>query len=192
MTTAFRLPYLFLLFVLACGMGLHAQTITTGDVIGFVSNQSGAAAPGCSVVLHPANASKPLITKTNESGQYRFSLLKLGDYQISAEASTLRSEIACFSLLVGQQQSVNLTLKVENTTQSVEVLAAASVLDTENANQSASFSEYQVQNLPMNGGDITNVAFTVPGVRLNVGGGNGNFNVNGIPIQRNSVYVERR
>ena len=34
----------------------------------------------------------------------------------------------------------------------------------------------------MNGGDLTTVAFTVPGVRMNVGGGNGNFNANGIPL----------
>ncbi len=34
----------------------------------------------------------------------------------------------------------------------------------------------------MNGGDITNVAFSTPGVRVNVGGGNTNFNVNGLPF----------
>ncbi len=35
--------------------------------------------------------------------------------------------------------------------------------------------------MPINGGDITNIAFTTPGLRLNVGG-NTNFNVNGLPF----------
>jgi hypothetical protein len=37
-------------------------------------------------------------------------------------------------------------------------------------------------NLPVNGGDITNFAFSTPGLRLNVGGGNNNFNANGLPF----------
>ena len=175
-----RLSLTWLLATLCVPLG--AQTITTGDVIGTVFDQSGAVVPGCPVVLRAINTNASFTTKTNDSGQYRFSLLKPGSYTISAEASSLKSGDSTFALLVGQQQAINLTLKVEGTSQSVDVLAETSVLDTENANQSASFSEYQVQNLPMNGADITNVAFTVPGVRLNVGGGNGNFNVNGIPF----------
>ena len=42
-------------------------------------------------------------------------------------------------------------------------------------------STAQIVDLPMNGGDITNVMFTVPGVIIGGGGGQGNACVNGIP-----------
>jgi hypothetical protein len=64
----------------------------------------------------------------------------------------------------------------------VEVKAEAAVIQTENANLATEVSQAQIANLPMNGGDLTTVAFTVPGIRMNVGGGNGNFNANGIPM----------
>jgi hypothetical protein len=49
-------------------------------------------------------------------------------------------------------------------------------------NSTSGFNTNQVANLPMNGGDLTTIAFTVPGVLVLPGGGaSGNMNVNGIP-----------
>ena len=78
---------------------------------------------------------------------------------------------------------MNLTLNVQGTQEVVEVKAEAAVIQTENANlTTVGQQRSRWSNLPMNGGDLTTVAFTVPGVRMNVGGGNGNFNANGIPL----------
>ncbi|MBV9225440.1 MAG: TonB-dependent receptor [Acidobacteriaceae bacterium] len=162
--------------------GLWAQTITTGDVVGTVSDSSGAVVREITVTLRSVGTNAEQSTVTNESGQYRFPLLKPGDYMLSAEGQNLQSPATKLTLLVGQQQAVPLVVTIKGTMQVVEVISPSSVLQTENANQATSFSEMQVRNLPVNGGDITNVAFSVPGVRLNVGGGNGNFNVNGIPF----------
>jgi hypothetical protein len=87
--------------------------------------------------------------------------------------------------LVGQEQAVNLTLGLQSAQQSIEVEATQTLVQTEPGNQVTSYSQDYVKNTPVNGGDITNVAFTTPGIRLNVGGGNANFNVNGLPF--NSV-----
>jgi hypothetical protein len=64
----------------------------------------------------------------------------------------------------------------------VDVTTTSTLLQTENGNQTTSYSQQYVENTPVNGGDITNVAFTTPGLRINVGGGNTNFNVNGLPF----------
>jgi TonB-dependent Receptor Plug Domain len=62
------------------------------------------------------------------------------------------------------------------------VTTQASAVQTENANLASSYNQAQITNLPFNGGDITTVAFAVPGIVVNLGGtGSGNFNVNGIP-----------
>ena len=66
------------------------------------------------------------------------------------------------------------------------------MIQTENANSATAVTSAQVVALPMNGGDLTTVAFTVPGVRVNVGGGNGNFNINWKPdmtARTRSIYL---
>jgi hypothetical protein len=162
--------------------GARGQTMTTGDVTGVVADQSGAVVPAAAVTIKYADTNETRSAVTSETGQYRFPLLKPGAYSISAQATGLKSEVVQFSLLVGQERAVNLALSVQGAAQTVEVQAEGSVIQTENANQATSYGERQVANLPVNGGDITNFAFTTPGLRLNVGGGNNNFNANGLPL----------
>jgi hypothetical protein len=76
---------------------------------------------------------------------------------------------------------MNLTVKPQSTQEVVEVIAESSVLQTENANSTTSFNQSQIVDLPMSGGDLTTLANTVPGVRVNVKGGSGNINANGVP-----------
>ena len=159
-----------------------SQTMTTGDVTGVVTDQSGAVVPAAAVTIKYADTNETLSTVTNGTGQYRFPLLKPGAYSISAQTADLKSEVFQFSLLVGQERAVNLVVIVQGTGQTIQVRTESALVETENANQATSYGERQVANLPVNGGDITNFAFTTPGLKLNVGGGNNNFNANGLPL----------
>ena len=168
-------------FLLFAGLAF-GQTITSGTVVGSVTDATGAVIPNASVTIQQAESGIIQTTKTNESGQYRFPFLKPGEYIVSAEAAGQTTSTSRFNLLVGQEQPANLRLSVDSLSQSVYVSSDAALLETENANEATSFSLKQVANMPINGGDITNIAFTTPGLRLNVGGGNTNFNVNGLPF----------
>jgi hypothetical protein len=161
---------------------LCGQTLTTGEVTGLISDSTGGVVPGVSVTLKHDATGEERTAASNEEGRYRFSLLAPGDYTISAQTPGLKSKIQKILVLVGQQQAVNLTLDLTGVQEIVEVSAETPVIQTENANLATAVSSAQLTTLPMNGGDLTTVAFTVPGVRVNVGGGNGNFNANGIPM----------
>ncbi len=158
------------------------QTITTGDVTGTVTDPTGAVVPGATVTIRDTETNETRTGVTNEVGRYRFTFLKPGHYSVSAASASMNSNTTEVSLLVGQEPAVDLVLAVKSTTQTVLVTGETPVVQTENANEATSFSQTQIQNLPVNGGDITNMAFTVPGIRVNVGGGNANFNANGIPF----------
>jgi hypothetical protein len=158
------------------------QTITSGTVVGTVTDSAGAVVRSAAVTIRQADTGTVQTTETNESGQYRFPFLKPGEYVISAGASNLKTGTSRFNLLVGQEHAVDLILAVESVQQSVEVSGAMDLLQTENANQATTFNSKEVTNMPVNGGDITNIAFSTPGLRLNVGGGNTNFNVSGLPF----------
>ncbi|HYW47771.1 MAG TPA: carboxypeptidase-like regulatory domain-containing protein [Bryobacteraceae bacterium] len=173
---------LFAALLLVSAPLAFTQTLTTGDLTGVVTDSTGAVVPGAAVTIKSADNNQTRTAVCNESGQYRFSLLNPGDYTVSAQTSGLRSNSAKIAIQVGQEQTLDFTLNVTGTQEVIEVKAEASVVQTENANLSTAVSTVQVVNLPMNGGDLTTVAFTVPGVRVNVGGGNGNLNANGIPL----------
>src|SRR5437899_3109241 len=160
----------------------YTQTLTTGDVAGIVADGTGAVVPNATVTLKYADTNDTRTALTNSAGQYRFSLLRPGAYTISAVTAGLKSGTAKIEVSVGQAQELNLTMSVQGTQEVIEVKAESTVIQTENANLASSISTKQVVELPMNGGDVTTVAFTVPGVRMNVGGGNGNLNANGIPL----------
>ena len=179
-----RVPLLgsLLTLLLTAAPLIHGQTLTTGTATGLVTDPSGALVPTAAVTVTYAATNEARSTVTDETGRYRFPLLQPGDYSIAAQTAGLKSGSLKFSLLVGQGRAIDLVLSLQGAGQSIEVQADAGLVQTENANQSTSYGTRQLANLPVNGGDITNFAFSTPGLRLNVGGGNNNFNANGLPF----------
>ncbi len=158
-----------------------SQTITTGDVVGVVTDTSGAIVPGATVTIKSLETNETRSTTSNEQGEYRFPLMKPGEYVVSASTPGLKSNNTRFTLLVGQAQEMNVVMNPQGTRDVIEVTAEASIVQAENANMATSFNQKQVQDLPMPGGDLTTLAMTVPGVRVAVKGGSGNMNANGVP-----------
>ena len=175
------LLFAFFLFVLPVPF-IFGQTLTSATVVGTVRDTSGAVLAGATVRIRQPQTDAISTTVSGSTGQYRFPFLKPGDYEISAEANGLSGARVIVHLLVGQEQSVDLALSVASVSQTVHVEAGNSLLQTENGNNLTDYNMHYVENTPVNGGDITNVAFSTPGVRVNVGGGNTNFNVNGLPF----------
>ena len=177
-----RRLFALLALLLAAVPAAYSQTMVTGDIVGTVTDASGAVVPNAKVSVRLVATNEIHSAATNPSGQYRFSLLPPGDYEVTGEATGLKSKTEKFTLLAGQETAVNLRVEVQGTTTVIEVDAQATILETENANLATGFNASQVSNLPAMGGDITTMAFTVPGILVLPGGGSaGNFNVNGIP-----------
>ncbi len=176
------LPAVAGISILLLGAGApaaYSQTMTTGDIVGTVTDVTGAVIPNAKITVTFTDTNEVHTAASNQSGQYRFSLLQPGNYTVTAEATGLKSKTAQFTLLVGQESAINLKLEVQGTREVVEVQAEASILQTENANQASGFNTSQVVVLPANGGDITTIAYTVPGVIQ--GKGSDTFATNGIP-----------
>jgi hypothetical protein len=157
------------------------QTMTTGDIVGIVTDASGAVVPGAKVTVTSDETNESRTMTTGTTGEYRFSLLPPADYTVTCEAAAMKSKTEKLKLIVGQAATVNLTMEVQGTATQVEVQATAEILHLQNSELNTGFDSNQITNLPFNGGDLTNIAFTVPGVLVGGGCGSGNFCVNGIP-----------
>lgn len=161
-----------------------AQTGTTGDLTGTVTDASGAVVPNAVVTLASATGQSQE-AKTNDQGQYRFSLLRPGDYTLTVNATGLQGGTRKVAVSLGQVTNVPLKLVVAGTATTIEVTGETPILQTENANIATTFASTQLAEIPVAGGDVTSYAYTAPGVVLNTGSGYGNFSSFGLPSTAN-------
>lgn len=170
------------LICIAVAPSIQAQTITTGDLSGVVIDATGAVVPNSTVTLKDVNTGETRTVVSNATGAYRFMFLKPGKYEVSAVSTGLKSDLMSnVTVAVGQSVTLGLVLKPQEGKEFVTVTDAAPLLQTENANLASSFSTKQIDLLPAPGGDITTLAFTVPGVVVSTGAGYGNFSAHGLP-----------
>lgn len=159
----------------------YAQTITTGDITGTIKDSSGGIVPAATVLLKAADTGESRTATVNASGEYRFTTLRPGNYQISADSPGLKSDTGAVLISVGQVATVDLVLKPQASTQVIMVTETAPLLQNENANLATTFDTHQLENIPAPGNDMTAYAFTAPGVTMSTGAGYGDFSVFGLP-----------
>ena len=167
----------------------HAQSVTSGDIVGVVTDSSGAAIPNAKIVVTSNDTGIKQVLASNGNGSYRAPLLQPGVYGVVISAVGFETASTRVTVAVGQITSGDAKLKVGSNSVTVEVTTDAGLLHTENADLSTSISQEQVANLPNPGNDLTFVAQVSPGAVMNVAGGNGNFSVFGLPAVSNTFTL---
>jgi len=136
-----------------------------GTVVGTVTDPSAAALRGASVTLTNAGTQERRQAQTDVSGAYQFSNLVPATYRVEVElAGFKRAAVPAVEVSVSATIRADVIMQLGDVTQSVEVSAAAPLLQTENASLSQAVNTRAVQELPVNGRNILNLAALVPGV----------------------------
>jgi hypothetical protein len=178
-----------------------AQGETTSAIIGQVIDASGALIPGATVTIANRGTGLERSLKTDTAGQFSFPQLAPGTYSVRAEADGFDpQQIDGVVSRLGEKQSVNFTLRVAQSNQTIEVRGAPPLISPGNANTSTNLDAPALQNLPNPGGDLTYPLQFAPGALMNtagsgndfVGGTNGYGNVefNGLPALSNGYIVD--
>src|SRR5215467_12549307 len=146
------------------GVSVHAQ-VTGATLSGTVTDSSGAVIPGVMVSIKNRATGVARNLTTDEVGFYSAPNLLAGDYDVTASApgfsTVVQSNIA---LAVGAQQQLNISLKVGEAAQVVEVTAAAPLVQVTSSTISAQVEATTVRELPLNGRDWASLATLSPGV----------------------------
>src|SRR5438105_3868704 len=146
--------------------GANAQ-VEKGVITGTVKEGTGAVLQGAEVTLQNASTGLPTVTSTNGEGIYVSPPLSPGEYVVKITASGFDGSMQHVRLAVGQRLSVDATLTVGPTIQSVEVQATTVQFDTDTATVSNLRTEEAVHNLPLNGRNFAELlglgAGVVPG-----------------------------
>src|SRR6266566_176552 len=202
-----RLAYLFLVGVLLLSVGsgtAFAQATASATIQGTVTDKSGAVVTGVQVVAKNKATDITRTTSTNDVGFYQFELLPVGTYTVTVSKTGFATFAQTLEILVGQTAMVNAELKPGAASEVIEVTSEALLVDSTKTDVSQNITPKEVEELPMVGRDVANLAYLAPGVKpadsydptknryaiLSVngdGGRNVNVTVNGVDNKDNTV-----
>src|SRR5215472_6818962 len=203
-----RLIDFSLLGVLLLSLGsskTFGQATASAALEGTIADQSGAAVKGAKVAITSQEQGWTRSADTSDTGFYRFELLPAGTYSIKVGASGFSTaEAKDVVLQVGATTTQNFTLKPGAVSEVIEVTSAAPLVDQAKTDVSTNITPDQIQDLPLIGRDIADLAYLAPGVKaadsydptknryaiLSVngdGGRNVNVTVNGVDNKDNTV-----
>jgi carboxypeptidase family protein len=187
----FRISALMICCVMLAAFRGNAQNIT-GSIVGYVSDSSGAAAPGTVITVLNQGTAASVDATVDESGSYTVPNLLAGEYQIRAKKDGFQTvEVKNIQLLSAQTVRQNFTLQPGGVQQTIEVSSQAPLIHTDSQTIGGSLGSKQVSELPLATRSIDGLLTLAPGVSTagnnprisgsNYWGGN-NFTLNGISV----------
>jgi len=154
-----------LVTILACAASAPAQTTST-EVLGTVTDGSGAVVPGAEVTLLRTATQGKRQTRTDSSGNFSFPLIEIGDYTLTVSSTGFKTQIQTGINVAYQQKArVNVTLEIGATSERVEVAATGVELKTDDAAVSTTIERRRIQELPLLGRNFASLALLTPGVQ---------------------------
>lgn len=179
-------------FGLMCGGAALAQ-VDQGAIIGVVTDSSGAVIPGAQVTLTETETGLVLTAKTNGSGNYFFSPIKIGNYTVSASAKGFQTtEEKNVAVHVQDRLNIPLHLQPGNVTETVVVTSTAPLMQTQTAEVAMDVDSKFLNDAPLANRNWIFIAQEAPGITPEIGrgAGNGDFSSNGQHEEQNNYQLD--
>ncbi len=159
-----RFTWLIALFLLSTA-GALAQQADTAVVVGAVTDATGAVIPGVDIRLSHAATGANYSAQTDASGFYRTPPVRIGEYRMEVESPGFkRIQRTGVILNAGDTRQVDLVLEIGEVTETIEVVAQAPLLQTQEGSAGTVMENQQILELPLNGRDYLQLARISAGV----------------------------
>jgi hypothetical protein len=156
---------------------LYAQG-STASVLGTVTDSSGAVIPNASVQVKNVGTGQAQQTSADAQGRYTIAELPIGNYEAQASAQGFQTVVRRgITLTIGAQSVVDFSLAVGQAQQTVTVEATVSQVDTVSTAVASYVEQKQINDLPLNGRNFTDLVALAPGVSTGSQIGNGGANL---------------
>jgi hypothetical protein len=209
MTHSFRARLLVLALAIVCAIPALAQT-STGRIEGIVTDNTGGVLPGATVTATNVGTNATRVDVTNTTGAYTLAALPVGSYRVQVDLSGFKPQVTPITLTVNQVARIDFRMVLGGVSEEVTVTASAPLIEKSTSEISTLIDQKQIENLPLNGRNFTQLATLVPGVNRGVpgsnasGGGSGTdaetfrysefggaaLSVNGLREQFNNYQIE--
>jgi hypothetical protein len=150
---------------LALTLPAAAQS-TTGEITGRVTDAQGSAVPGATVTAEQAGTGLQRTATTGTSGEYTLTQLPPGIYTVTAELAGFRKVTAKdLEVNVGTRRTLNVQLEVGTVTESVDVNAASTLIETTKSDIAGVVTPNEIQNLPVLNRTFASLSVVMPEAR---------------------------
>jgi len=187
------LSVLAFVMLMAPARFLYGQ-LDQGTVTGVVQDSAGAVISHAAVTLTNVDEGQVLKSKTDGSGVFIFSPVKIGNYKVSATAPNFETTTQSnLHLSIQQRLNVTLSLKLGATTETVTVTDEAPLMQTDEASVGQTMDTETINNIPLNGRNWVYIAQLAAGVAPpegSRGAGSGDFNANGQRAEENNFLLD--
>ena len=147
LTTRHRMVLAYLATILGLTMSLPAQE-RSGQINGQASDPSSAAIPGATVTLTNLETNRAVTVKSGGDGSYTTNV-DPGHYKVRVEAAGFSGiEIPDLTVLTGKTLKVDAQLKVGSTTETVQVVESAPLIDTTTTQVAHNISSEEFNRMP--------------------------------------------
>ena len=183
-------PVAILLALSLISIPALAQT-TAGRVLGTVTDQSGAAVAGATVVVTDTQRGTVRTLTTDSSGEYVAADLIPGTYKIRVEAKGFKTvERPSVAVEVATDVRADLTLQPGNVSEVITVSAEVPLVNSISSTLGGTLSNKEINDLPLNGRNYENLLQLRPGVMRYPGGGFSTTSTDGLRAEDNAYFVE--
>ncbi|HXJ44344.1 MAG TPA: carboxypeptidase-like regulatory domain-containing protein, partial [Bryobacteraceae bacterium] len=150
---------------LACLLAASVFAQSSTSLRGHITDASGAVIPQAEVRLTQVSTAMSRSGKSNAEGLYEFPQLQPGTYSLTVAAPGFATaERTSLELLVNVAATLDVKLEVAGVGQTVEVAAAATMVNTSDASLGAAFNQNQVSQLPIEARNVVQLLSLQPGV----------------------------
>ncbi len=143
----------------------RAQSAATGNIEGLIMDTTGAVLPGVNVVVRnmDTNVSRDIVS--DESGRYRAAALQPGRYEVAVTLAGFQAAPQTnIEVQVGQTVPIDVKMRPAGISETVNVNAEVTIIDTRRTDVSSVFGQDAIQNLPLNGRRWDQFVMLSPGV----------------------------
>jgi len=145
--------------------GLVCAQVPTGTIAGLITDLSGAAIPGASVVVTNRETGLKRELVASNAGDFSASALLPGIYEVTADAKGFKRVAQEATVEAGSTTSVNLVMQVGPASQQLTVQAAIPQISYESPEISGTVTPSEVEAIPLNGRSYLELAKLDPGAQ---------------------------
>ncbi|HWB82752.1 MAG TPA: TonB-dependent receptor [Bryobacteraceae bacterium] len=156
-----------LVFLAVCAIAAHAQSNASDAALeGYVRDPSGAVIAAAKVSVRNLETNIVHATDSGEDGYYRFPLLRVGTYKVTAMATGFKQlDKTGVNLAVGEKARIDFSMQLGASSETINVTADAPIAETGQATIGAVLSKKEVEDLPIASRNVYNYFLLAPGVQ---------------------------
>jgi carboxypeptidase family protein len=138
-----------------------------GQIVGSVTDSSGAVVPGATIKATEVGTGFVRTTITGSDGEYVLTALRPKQYEVAVEHAGFRTfRRTGIELLDNQSLTINIVLEIGAVTETVNVAALAVQVNTSTSALSEVVDNARIMDLVLNGRDVAKLASVIPGVAV--------------------------